>query len=250
MEIPTRGSLRNLAHSIAPPAPLGVDVAGESRLLRQFTAVGRLKPGTDLPKAQTELATIAQRLQEEHPDTNTDVEARARLLYEAIFGVVPTVRAAISRVDSHQPLYDITTMEGAMARDVAQERASARLLSVLVVIALLLAASGLYAVMAYTVAQRIPEMGIRIAMGARRSDVLGLVVRRGLVLATVGLALGLAGSLAANWLLAPLLFAVNAFDPRIHLSLLVALMGISLLTCYLPARRAAAVDPMVALRYE
>lgn len=124
------------------------------------------------------------------------------------------------------------------------------LLSVFAVIAVFLAAVGLYGVVAYSVSLRTQEIGVRMAIGAQRGDVLGLIVGGGMKLAAIGVALGLAGALALSGLIRSLLFSVTPLDPASYVVTAAGLLGVAALACYLPARRATRVDPIVALRQE
>jgi ABC-type antimicrobial peptide transport system permease subunit len=124
------------------------------------------------------------------------------------------------------------------------------LLGIFSSVALVLAAVGLYGVISYSVTRRTTEFGVRMAMGAQTSDVLGLVLRQGLTLGLIGVALGAAGALALTRLLRPLLYGISAFDPLTFLSMAAMLIAVMALACLIPARRAIHVDPLVALRYE
>ncbi len=164
--------------------------------------------------------------------------------------IVSAVRAEVSALDKHQAFYDVRTLEERMSASIAQQRFSMSLLALFAVLALTLTAVGLYGVMAYTVNQRTHEIGIRIALGARNSDVLKLVVRQGMILALTGVVIGLMASLALTRLMNGLLYDVSATDPLTFALVALLLVCVALLACWIPARRATKVDPMVALRYE
>ena len=160
------------------------------------------------------------------------------------------VRGVIREMDSEQTIWRTQTMDELLARSVAGRRFSMLLLGVFAGVALVLAALGIYGVMAYSVTRRTHEIGIRIALGARTGDVLKLVVGQGMLLAGIGLALGLIAAFAVTRVLAGLLYGVSATDPLTYASITLLLACIAFLSCYIPARRATKVDPMVALRYE
>jgi putative ABC transport system permease protein len=158
------------------------------------------------------------------------------------------VRREIQAVDREAPASNIRTMEQYLAASVAPRRFNLWLLTVFAGAALALAASGLYGVISYGVAQRRHEIGIRMALGARGSDVLKLVIGQGMALAIIGVALGLVASLALTRLMESLLFSVSATDPLTFIAIALLLILVALLACYIPARRAAKVDPLIALR--
>jgi putative ABC transport system permease protein len=160
------------------------------------------------------------------------------------------VRGVIREMDSEQTIWRTQTMDELLARSVAGRRFSMLLLGVFAGVALVLAALGIYGVMAYSVTRRTHEIGIRIALGARTGDVLKLVVGQGMLLAGIGLALGLVAAFAVTRVLAGLLYGVSATDPVTYAGITLLLACIAFLSCYIPARRATRVDPMVALRYE
>ena len=160
------------------------------------------------------------------------------------------MRAAVQAVDKDQPIRRTRLLDSAIARSVAPQRFVTMLLMLFAGLALLLAAVGIYGVMSHAVAQRTQEIGIRMALGASSGDVLRLVVGQGMLLAVSGLGVGLLAALALTRLIKSLLFNVSASDPMTFAAIALLLGGVALVACYLPARRAAKVDPMVALRYE
>jgi putative ABC transport system permease protein len=160
------------------------------------------------------------------------------------------LQSQVSAVNKDITLSGVRSMDDVLETSVSQPRFSSRLIGTFAVLALLLAAIGLYGVVAYSVSQRRKEIGIRIALGATREDVLRLVLRYGSGLALLGVALGFVASLAATRLLSSMLFEVSPSDPQTFFLVATLLMAVVLLACYIPARRAAKVDPMMALRYE
>src|SRR5438105_6971476 len=158
-----------------------------------------------------------------------------------------TLRREVQALDKDQPIYNVRTMDDVVMNSLGTRRVSMELFAVFAIAALLLAALGIYGVMAYTVTQRTQEIGIRMALGAQRSDVLGLVVRQGMTLAAIGVVAGLAGAFALTRLLAHLLFGVAATDPLTFVAIPLLLLFVALVACYLPARRAARLDPTIAL---
>ena len=165
-------------------------------------------------------------------------------------GLSHAVETAVHDADPDLPTGHIESMDQIRSTSLAFQRFSMILMSFFAALALILAAVGTYGVMSYSIAQRTHEIGIRMALGARPADVLRMVIRQGMTLALIGLALGAAGALASTQLLESQLYGVKPADPVV-LALVVALLAfVALLACYIPARRAARVDPLVALRYE
>ncbi|HSB11414.1 MAG TPA: ABC transporter permease [Blastocatellia bacterium] len=164
--------------------------------------------------------------------------------------IVSSIRGAIDSIDKDQPIYRLMKMDDIVANSALQRRVSMFLLGIFAAVALVLAAVGIYGVMAYTVTQRTHEIGIRMALGAQPKDVLALVVRRGMLMTLIGVGLGLAGAFAVTKVMASLLFGVGAHDPLTFVGISVLLGAVALIASLVPARRATRVDPMIALRYE
>jgi putative ABC transport system permease protein len=165
-------------------------------------------------------------------------------------GLVSAIRDQVQELDREQPIAEIATMEELVATSFSQSRLSAWLLGIFAGLALILAAIGIYGLISYNVAQRQHEIGIRLALGAQKGEVLRLVIKQGFVLAIIGVALGLGASLLVTRVMASLLFEVSATDPLTFATIPVLLTVVALLASFIPARRATTVDPMIALRYE
>jgi predicted permease len=161
-----------------------------------------------------------------------------------------TVRDQVASLDKGVPVYRIATMDRLLSRSVAPDRFNLFLLGLFAALALVLATVGIYGVLAFGVGRRTHEIGIRLAMGAHQDDILQLVVRQGMKLVLVGIVLGIAGALALTRLMASLLYGVSATDPATFIAVTFLLVSVAMMACYVPARRAMRVDPVVALRHE
>jgi ABC-type antimicrobial peptide transport system permease subunit len=160
------------------------------------------------------------------------------------------VRGEVAALDKNLPLYDLKTMRQHLGLALLPARLAGGVLGVFGLVAVALAAAGIYGVMAYSVSQRTREIGVRMALGANAGDVLSLVARQGMKLVAIGMAIGLAAAVALTQLLKSFLFGVSASDPLTFAVIAALLMIVALLACWIPARRATKVDPLVALRCE
>ena len=164
--------------------------------------------------------------------------------------VMPAIRNVVYGIGGNQPVYDIQTMQEIVRESMAGQRFPMILLGAFAGLALLLASVGIYGVISYAVTQRTHEIGIRMALGAEKTDVLRMVIGQGLKLALIGVAIGIAGALALTRFLSSLLYGVEPTDPLTFIAVSLVLVVVALAACYIPARRASKVDPMVALRHE
>jgi putative ABC transport system permease protein len=160
------------------------------------------------------------------------------------------VREQVQAVDDGLPVYGAQRLEETVSASLSQRRFSLQMVVLFALTALLLAAIGIYGVISYMVAARTHEIGVRLALGAGRRDIVGMVLRQGLRLAVAGAAVGVAGALLVARLMAGLLYGVRPSDPVTFAAVALVMIGVGALACYLPARRAVKVDPMVALRCE
>ena len=165
-------------------------------------------------------------------------------------GITAAAREAIRASDPALPLFDVQTMEDLRTGTFWQFRLFGQMFGIFGAVALFLAATGVYGVLAFSVSQRTQEMGVRIALGASRSDVLRLVVRQGVGLAAIGVVFGLAGAFGITRVIATLLYKVTPTDPLSFGGVAIFLTVIAIVASYVPARRATTVDPIVALRNE
>ena len=180
-------------------------------------------------------------------DNSLSLAVRARGDAAAL---VPNIKQAIWSVDKDQPISRIATMDGLLAATAAERRFALILFETFGIVALVLAATGIYGVLSGSVNERTREIGVRLALGAQRRDVLGLILRQGVTLTLVGIGLGLVAAWAVTRFLTTLLYSVGATDPLVFCGVALLLTVVALLACYLPARRATKVDPLVALRHE
>jgi putative ABC transport system permease protein len=181
------------------------------------------------------------------PDFSAVVSLKTAVAPESVLGAV---RHEVNDLDGALAVYHVRTMNDVIAENMQNNTLQTFLLGAFAALALLLAAVGLYGVMSYMVTQRTHEIGVRMALGAQRSDVLRMVMTQGTKLTLIGVAIGIVAALGLTQLIAATLFGVSATDPATYVAVAILLIAVALLACYIPARRAMHVDPMVALRYE
>jgi predicted permease len=211
-----------------------LQIVGVAHNVKAFSLQGEDRPQIELPLAQ-QGASHTQRVLVRVQDAAA---------------VMPLVRREVRALDASLAFFKTTTLKADLRATIAVWRMAATLTSLFGLIALLLAAVGLHGVVAYAVNQRTREIGIRMALGAQAGDVLKLILREGVVLIGIGLALGIAVALATTRLIEGFLYGVKATDPLTYALIAFLLAFVALLACWIPARRATKVDPMVALRYE
>jgi putative ABC transport system permease protein len=160
------------------------------------------------------------------------------------------VRSEIQKADSDIPVFNVRTMEQSASESIAPNRITMLLLGFFAAVALVLAAAGIYGIMAYSVTQRTFEVGVRMALGARPRDIITMILKQGMVLTLIGLGVGFVAALAATRVLSSVLFEISATDLLTFAIAPLILMAVALVACLIPARRATKVDPVIALRYE
>jgi len=165
-------------------------------------------------------------------------------------GLIPALKNAIWSVDKDQPIVRVASMEQLLTASAAERRFVLILFEEFGLVALMLAATGIYGVLSGTVEERTREIGVRSALGASRRSILTMVIRQGMTLTALGILLGLAGAMAAGQAISAMLFGVLPLDPAAYLGVIAMLGIVSVLACLVPSWRAAMIDPMVALRYE
>jgi len=266
MGISVRNGRAFTSQDARPPAgSVIVNEAFEKHLFPGESVVGRrirLMPGPAEARWQTVVGVVSDVRQSGlagdvmpqvySPDLEDMGDAMSFVIHVtgAPAGLISAVRGVVAEVEPNQALHNVMTMEQRLANTTTSRRLNTALLGSFAAIALLLAVVGIYGVMSYAVTQRTREIGMRMALGAQRSDVLTIVVRHGMTLTFIGVVIGLAGSFALTRVLWSLLYEVSPTDPLTFAGVVVLLTAVALLACYVPARRAARIDPMTALRCE
>ena len=224
--------------------PLGRILHRQGDRARQYTVIGVVG---DVRENTLRLESPAVYYPQFNLASRMDVVVRTE---GAPASILPVVRQKVREIDAALPVSTVRTMEEWLASSAAQPRLNALLLGIFAAVALLIAAIGIYAVLAYSVDQRTREIGVRMALGAPRRQVLRLVAREGMVVGAIGIAAGVGAALALSRVLASLVFEVPVRDPLTFVVVAAALTLVALAACVIPARKASRVDPIVALRYE
>src|SRR5262249_378043 len=257
-----KGRLFNARDDAQAPRVILVNEAFAARYLKGSDAVGQRWRFGDAKASPTEIIGVVANVRNEDLDGLEDPGVRFPFAQVPSLGtlvirapgdqtwIAPAVRSELAALDPRLPLSEVKAMEQIVYERRSPKELMLWTLGAFAVMALLMAAVGTYAVMAYAVAQRTHEIGVRVALGALPSDILKLVLRRGLSLVLLGVCLGLAGAFAMTRALKGLLYSVSATDPLTFIGVSLLLAMVALLACYVPARRAMKVDPVVALRCE
>lgn len=222
-----------------------ITIVGIVGSTRQYGLAQPAAPEFDIPYAQSSL--FPEGIQ---PFLVQQMSLVVRTASDDPSGVVNAVRSAVLDVDPDQPVFNVQTMDAMVSDSMESRRFNLLLAAAFAFLAVVLAALGVYGVISFVVRQRTAEFGIRMAFGAQRRDVLGVVMRSGIRLAVVGATIGILGAIALTRFLSDLLVGVEAADPLSFVAASLVLLGTLLLACYIPARRAMKIDPMVALRHE
>jgi putative ABC transport system permease protein len=167
-----------------------------------------------------------------------------------VAALTPAIKNAVWSIDREQPIVRVATMDSLLARSEAERRFVLILLEAFGVVALILAATGIYGVLSGSVTQRMREIGVRVAVGATRGDILALIIRQGMALSALGIVIGLTGAVVASHALISLLFGISRLDPATYVAVIALLAGVSVIACGVPAWRAAQIDPASTLRAE
>jgi putative ABC transport system permease protein len=226
-----------LTHRVVPPnpAPTWITIVGIVGDVRHMSLAQAPLPEIYLPFRQSPQLQMTLVARTAGPDP---------------LRLAPSLRAAVAAVDREQPLARIISMEQVARNSVANRRLSMLLLTLFASVAMALAVVGIYGVVSYSVTRRTREIGVRLALGAQRGDVLAMIVRQGLTLALAGAAIGVVVALSLTRVMNTMLFGTTATDPLVFAAAALLLTGVAAFACYIPARRATKVDPAVALRYE
>jgi putative ABC transport system permease protein len=216
------------------------EVVGVVGHVKQYGLDGKTKVQYYFPQSQSPQNNMYLIVRTSSPQTGKSGQS----------SMMAAIREAVDSIDKDQPIYKVTTLEKMVSNSTSQKRFSMYLLGIFAAVALLLAAVGIYGVMSYAVTQRTHEVGIRMALGAQQKDVLALVVRQGMLMALIGVVIGLAGAFLATQVMGSLLFGIGTHDPLTFVGIALLLGAVALIASFIPARRATKVDPMIALRYE